>query len=103
MICKWKKIGAAYTATAYDPDGMEYNLSVEKLPTRGWDWVVWRAGGHSMTSRYGYTTSAKRGMAAAEDAVTDKSTRQQHNATRQRDRYNVPFGGLHSHHRSTMS
>jgi hypothetical protein len=47
---------------------MKYNLSVERLPTRGWDWVVWRAG-HCRTSRHGYTTSAKRGMATAESAV----------------------------------
>ena len=75
MLCKWKKDGTSYIATAYGWDGMKYNLSVERLPTSGWDWVVWLAGGHSTTSRYGRTTSAKDGMAAAESAVTDQSTR----------------------------
>ena len=101
MICKWKKIGTLYTTTAYGADGMNYNLSVEKLPTRGWDWVVWHAGGHSTTIRHGYTTSAKHGMAAAENAVTDKSTRRRNIPTRRSDHFIAPFGGLHSHHRST--
>jgi hypothetical protein len=74
---------------------MKYNLSVERLPTRGWDWIVWRAW-HSWTRRHGYTTSAKRGMAAAESAVTDQSTRRQNKPPRQSNRSIAPFSRLHS-------
>jgi hypothetical protein len=101
MLCKWKKYGTSYIATAYGPDGMKYNLNVERLPTRGWDWIVWRAGGHSTTSRYGCTTSAKRGMAAAESAVTGRSVRLRNRQTRQSNRSFAPFSGLHSHLQST--
>jgi hypothetical protein len=101
MLCKWEKIGTEFTTTAYGLDGMKYNLRVERLPTRGWDWAVWRAG-YARTSRHGCTTSAKRGMAAAESAVADQSTYRQNEPTRQSNRSIAPFSGLHSRLQSTI-
>ena len=73
MLCKWNHLGAgAYTSTAYSRDGLCYHMRVERLPGRGWDWTIWLAGGSEAAIRHGYTEAAKRGMAAAENAVAQK-------------------------------
>jgi hypothetical protein len=73
MLCKWNHNGqGVYTSRAYSLDGLCYHLRVESLPGRGWDWTIWLAGGSEAAVRHGYAEAAKRGMAAAEDAVAQK-------------------------------
>jgi hypothetical protein len=95
MLCKWNHIGkGAYASEAYNLDGLCYYLRVERLPGRGWDWTVWRAGGSEAAIRHGYSEAAKRGMAAAEDAVAQKLSRQRDGSKRQRGRPIVTPHGL---------
>ena len=55
-------------ATMYSADGKRFRLSVEWLPTGGWDWVVWSSKAESW---YGATRSCDAAIGAAE-AVVDR-------------------------------
>ena len=95
MLCTWKKVGKGlYTTTAFGREGISYHLNVERLPSRGWDWTIWRAGGSGATTRYGYTTSAKSAMAAAEDAAAEKVSRRHGSPDRRGGRAIVTPRGL---------
>ena len=95
MLCKWNHLGAGtYTSTAYSRDGLRYHMRVERLPGRGWDWTIWLAGGSEAAIRHGSTGAAKRGMAAAEDAVAQKLGHRHVGSERPRGRPIVTPHGL---------
>ena len=56
----------SFSTQTHAETGERYFLRVERLPDKGWDWLVWRADGPRAGVRYGYAASAKAGKAAAE-------------------------------------
>lgn len=57
-------------------DGERYHLIVERVPgqrkSQAWDWAAWSQDWIQASARHGYVTSAKAGMAAAENAATEE-------------------------------
>ena len=71
MKVRWFKVGRGlFSATVEGLGGLRYNLIVERMPGRGWDWAMWCATRPQIGKRDGATRSAKAGMAAAERAAT---------------------------------
>lgn len=67
MHDRWIEVDDYVLAATIDrDDGKKFRLSVEWLPTGGWDWVVWSS---TAESYYGVTASCDAAMIAAETAV----------------------------------
>jgi hypothetical protein len=67
MHDRWIEVDDYVLAATIDrEDGKKFRLSVEWLPTGGWDWVVWSS---TAESYYGVTASCDAAMIAAETAV----------------------------------
>lgn len=72
MTIKWEKPErGVFIATVRDRAGDRYHLRVEKLPCRGWDWLIWRVGGMGTILSYGCALSAKVGMRIAERVFSE--------------------------------
>ena len=64
---RWIEVDDYVLAATMDrDDGKRFRLSVEWLPTGGWDWVVWSSKAESC---YGVTESCDAAIIAAETAV----------------------------------
>jgi hypothetical protein len=64
---RWIEVDDYVLAATMDrDDGKKFRLSVEWLPTGGWDWVVWSSKAESC---YGVTASCDAAITAAETAV----------------------------------
>jgi hypothetical protein len=62
---------ALRATTLSDQIGTRYHLTVEMLPHREWEWLVWRTGDSGGAIRHGVAQTADAAMAAAEGAVGD--------------------------------
>jgi hypothetical protein len=66
----WERDGDAYTATVETATGeVRFHLTVERLATQSWDWMVWQPGEPATLARYGTAATAQEAMRAAEAAA----------------------------------
>lgn len=72
VIIVWEKPErSVFAARVRDRAGDRYHLRVEKLPRRGWDWLIWRVGGMGTIVSYGRAMSARVGMRTAEEVISE--------------------------------
>jgi hypothetical protein len=58
-------------ATIVGSSGTLYHMTVEKMPRRGWDWVVWPSGASGQLVLAGLARSARAAAEEAEAALSD--------------------------------